>query len=295
MLMTFVLTIILLLCNIDVHAATGRVFYDGFESGSYATGWESGFADGDGTIPAADNQGHDGLHPPVAGSRMMECRYGNASTDTWFCRYIDIDAMYTNEIFIRLWMRLDTDVQANQGSMAHLLRFYSGGSHDILTSMIGDGSGNEANTQMITDALWSLTRPDGSPTYYDFASPGVGDREWHKYELYLNNSTNTYKIWEDDVLLMSLSDAVINVHFANFLPLHNWGTPKPTDNNTHFYFDEVEVYSDLGSGTVTGTMAGGDIALDGGGGGGASTPGSMDVKLNHMKDVKPTRVRMVGP
>jgi hypothetical protein len=237
-------------------SASGRVFYDGFESGNFDAGWSDGWSDGPGLIPPAGNKGHDNLVLPVSGNRQMECWYGHAGTDTWFCKYISIDSLYTNEIFIRLWMRLDSDVQSNEGSMAHLLRFYAGGggATDILTCMIGDGAGS---SQIITDALWNGARPTNAPQYYSF-SPGVGDHQWHKYELYLNNSTHLYKIWEDDVLKMSLSDPMINFHFGSFIPLHNWGSPKPTDDNTHFYFDEVEVFSDLGAGGA-GSMANGDM------------------------------------
>jgi hypothetical protein len=241
-------------------SAAGRVFYDGFESGSFGSGWADGYADGPGIIPPAGNKGHDNLVLPIAGQRQMECRYGTANTDTWFCKYIPINALYRDEIFIRLWIRLDQDVQSNQGSMAHLIRFYSGGggATDILTSMIGDGAGS---AQIIADALWNNVRPSGSPKYYSF-SPGLGDRKWHKYELYLNNVTHVYKMWQDDVLKISLSDATINAHLPAFIPLHNWGSPKPTDNNTHVYFDEVEVFSDLGTGG-SGSMANGDITQGG--------------------------------
>lgn len=245
------------------------------QSGSLGAGWASGFADGDGTVPAANNQGHDGLYAPVAGSRMFECSYGTAGTDTWFCNYIPINALYTNEMMIRIWIRADTDVQGNQGSMAHLLRLYQGGANasDILTSMIGDSSGNEANTLMIADALWGGVRPANSPQYYQWNS-GIGNHQWHKYEMYLNNSTNVYKLWEDDVLIMSVSDPMVTFHFQNFIPMHNWGSPKPTDNNTHFYFDEVEVYSDTGTGGI-GSMAAGTMTQGGGGGGGGSAGGDL--------------------
>lgn len=271
--MMIILTFALLLVSLDAHAA-GRVFYDGFESGSFDPGWSSGWADGDGIIPASGNKGHDNTVLPEAGNRQMECWYENPAGNTWFCNYIAIDTLYTDEIFVRLWMRLDQDVQANQGSMAHILRFYAGGGliTDVLVEMLGDNSGNVANTQLIADAVWNSNRPSNSPQFYSY-NPGIGDNAWHKYEMYLNNATHVYKLWQDDVLKMSLSDAMINYHFGNFIPLHNWGSPKPTDLNTHFYFDEVEVYSDLGSRTFTGTMAAGDIADTGGGGGGGSTAG----------------------
>jgi len=241
-------------------AAGGRVFYDGFESGSFAAGWADGYADGAGIIDPAGNQGHDNTVLPVAGQRQMECWYGTSGTNTWYCRFIPIDTLYTNEVFVRIWVRLDQDVQSDQGSMAHLIRFYgegSGGATEVVTSILGGG-----NVLFQTDAVWQSVWPSNSPVTTPF-NPGIGDRKWHKYEQYINNATHVYKIWQDDVLLASMSEPQITVHFPAFLPLHNWGSPKPTDNNTHVYFDEVEVFSDLGTGG-SGSMANGDITQGGG-------------------------------
>jgi hypothetical protein len=239
-------------------SAAGRVFYDGFESGSFGSGWADGYADGPGIIPPAGNKGHDNLVLPIAGQRQMECWY--IMPDNWYCKYIPISSLYANEIFVRVWVRLDQDVQTDQGSMSHLIRFYgegSGGATQVVTSLLGGGG----TVLFQTDAIWNSVWPSGSPIRMPFL-PGLGDRKWHKYEQYINNTTHVYKIWQDDVLMGSLSTSNINVHFPAFLPLHNWGSPKPTDNNTHVYFDEVEVFSDLGTGG-SGSMANGDITQGG--------------------------------
>lgn len=255
---TLALVALFLVTSVQATSAAGRVFYDGFESGSFSSGWADGYADGPGIIPAADNKGHDNLLPPVVGQRQMECWY--IMPNNWYCKYIPISSLYANEIFVRVWVRLDQDVQTDQGSMGHLIRFYgegSGGATQVVTSLLG-GAGKVV---FQTDAVWNSVWPAGSPISMPLL-PGLGDRRWHKYEQYINNTTHTYKIWQDDVLMGSLSNPNINVHFPAFLPLHNWGSPKPTDNNTHVYFDEVEVFSDLGTGG-SGSMANGDITQGG--------------------------------
>jgi len=267
-----VLVGLFLVTSAQAASAEGRVFYDGFESGVHDPVWVDGYSDGPGIIPAAGNKGHDGTLLPKAGQRQMECWYGTANQDLWYCKNIPISTMYTNEIFIRTWMRLDQDVQHNQGSMAHLLRWVGSPGSQIAMNMVSDGSGGSVSFQ--ADNMWQNTWPSNSPCYLGFFT-GIGDRQWHKHEQYLNNATHVYKLWQDDVLICTLSIPQINVHFPAFTPLNNWGSPKPTDNNTHFYFDEIEVYSDLGTGG-SGSMLNGDITQ---GGSSDTTPPSSPVNL----------------
>ena len=238
--------------SLDLLAAS-RVFYDGFEDGT------------------ADLWGVDGSHPK---GEVLTTAYdgGAASAGTYFAA-INWDAStfsalklnswsYTNEMFIRMYWRLDSDMDDEDNAKFMRLGF-DGGNTDV--TFTRSGTTNVKQEWYVAGGLelncWASN--------FSFQ-----DRNWHKVEIYIKHDTDgtdgILSVWKDDIL----ADTGCYPHTGDtfngseyWYPWHfpsNWTHAGSHDANNHLYMDEVEIFSDQGTG-ATGSMADGTIQAAGGG------------------------------
>jgi hypothetical protein len=234
----------------SVASGQGRVFYDGFEDGTTNKwGADAGHAKSQVITQAVDGKG------PRSGTRFMSANfesnnYSGVRLDSW---------SYNREMFIRMWWRIDANFDNRDG--AKLMRLGYSGSVDTETLFQRDSG--------VLHEPWyvggQLVRNCWSPHSLD-------DRNWHKLEIYIKHDTNgtdgVLKVWWDGVLAPACYPFQGNTFssskwFPLFLP-SNW-SPNPGwehDMNNNFYVDDVEVYSDLGSGAA-GLMADATITNSG--------------------------------
>lgn len=254
------LTVLMVMFWSGNHAqAAGRVFYDGFESGSVDAAWRS---DGGSPFCSVVSTSLDGVTGAYAGSKMVRCAHGVEDSSVFDNLVLDTDN-YTDELFLRTKVRVDQDMDKTTGSGKKILRWFvwDGVStyHDLYEIIRQtNGLNNECHSQ------FNVTEN----TYWGDA---VGDNTavtsgWHEVEYYIKHSTGQIKVWHDGVLIRNESG--LNFVGAQWSPFYLTSNFSDThDATNHVYFDEFEVYSDAGTG-ATGTMAAGDIVQGGGGGSG---------------------------
>jgi hypothetical protein len=241
-----------------------RVFYDGFEDGT-ANKWAV-----DGSHPKGQviTQATDG-GTPRSGTRFLSLNWHSTSHSA-----VTLSQWpYTREMFIRMWWRLDADVDGTDG--AKMMRMgYSGTTSD--TESIW------ARESRIIHQSWYVGGYESSNLVRNcWSSVSFDDRKWHKVEIYIKHDTNNadgvIKLWFDGNTwagINSTTGAACYPVFGNtfdgsekYWPLYlpsNW-SPNPGwehDMNNHFYVDDVEIYSDQGSGAA-GSMADATINVSG--------------------------------
>ena len=255
--------LLMLLLVTDADAA-GRVFYDGSEAGNTNL-WLQ-----DDTHPLCTSvtASVDGVQGPYAGSRMIRCNdapglsggYESLKTPTF---------TMGNEIFYRARVRRDANHQQTGGSPKKFLRIFSwhGNFAEYVDVFEIIGTENGFRNDLLVDGVRandSLYWGDGSGDTTNSSA------NWHLVEYYCNRSTGACKVWHDDVLRHSYTFASPIVgglgESQEFFITSNW-SDSYTGNN-YLYFDDIEIYTDTGTGG-TGLMSDGTITQDGGGGGGS--------------------------
>jgi hypothetical protein len=175
---------------------------------------------------------------------------------------------YTNEFLIRAWVRLDADVAHTFGSK--LLRLFP---DDKLDSFILDAQMNQpGGPALIT---WELINGAQGPETWG-AGTSLGDHQWHKIEIYMNarsTATGSARVWLDGKLQLEVKNAVTVAPGGTWGPLiltSNWSSNPGWEHgaNNHLYWDDVEVYTDTGSG-ASGSMGDASVTATSGG---APTP-----------------------
>lgn len=252
------ITLILLspLLLLDMSYAAGRVFYDDFEDGT-TNKWSQDSYRNRCTVTGS---AADGLKGAFAGSQMARCNWNGTvawNTATVYETLMIDSVPYTNEIFYRFKVRLDSNVDRTDGSSLKLLRiFYWDGNQatyrDIYaTAFPGPSMSNRGNAGNA-----ALT------TYYGGAS---GDNtalssSWHTVEYYFNNATGKIKVWHDKALIR---DNTVSMGAQKWLPFYLTSNfEDPHDATNYIYFDNIEIYSDAGTGAA-GSMADATIGSSG--------------------------------
>jgi hypothetical protein len=110
---------------------------------------------------------------------------------------------------------------------------------------------------------WELINGRTGPTFWGDASP-LGDGNWHKLEIYMKLNTagaadGAYKVWLDGQIKQQAANIVSAAPAGRWYPLHlmsNWSNNPGWEHDAanHVYWDDIEVYSDLGTGG-TGLMS----------------------------------------
>lgn len=236
----------------DLSHAAGRVFLDDFEDDTTSKWSQDDFRNKCTVVTSAA----DGIAGPYAGSRMVRCNWNGTVAWNDPAAYSTLKLStnnYTDELFIRTRIRVDQNVNME----GKLLRIYysSGGVYHDLFGAVHAGANSLTNAANVTTGAL--------PTYWGGAN---GDKtqdssSWHKVEYYFKRSTGTLKVWHDGVLIRNDTGKNFdNVKWSPFYLLSN--AAAPFDSSNYVYFDNVEVFSDLGSG-ASGSMADASITAGG--------------------------------
>lgn len=258
----------------DVALAAGRVFYDGFESG---TGQWSKDDFRDMCVSVATSV--DAV-PPKSGARMLECNWNGTvvwnATNSFSTLQLN-SWNYTSEFLIRFWVRLSADVDRKQGSKLFRMSPISTVADDFFLNAQMENAGGPLLS------YWATINGSAGPIFWGDSSP-LGDGQWHKIEIYVKHNTpgvadGTQRIWLDGSLKQQGTNMVTISPGDHWYPIHlmsNWSNNPgwEHDANNHVYWDEFEIYSDNGSGGV-GNMF--DASISTGGPTTAGTPANVRI------------------
>lgn len=246
-----------------VSSAAGRVFYDGFEDGT-ADAWTADIFNP--TKCSIVTTSVDGVQGTYAGTYMAQCNYQtNGDWPTMLLTTSD----YTNELFLRMRLRLDENVNrtgtlnGSDGPAAFkLLRYYHNGSpyHDLFPIA--------GHNQTGFNTCWNANDSDAGCEYGQGGGAGETSQDsstWHEMEYYINQSAGTIKVWHDGTLVVNTTGHDFGGRKWTSFSVQSNGESSATDNTNNWYLDDFEVYSDNGTGG-TGSMSDGTITQDGGDG-----------------------------
>lgn len=228
------------------------MFYDGAESGNTSLWLQDGARNKCTSITTAADGG-----APKVGSRQLSC---NASgrviwSDPAAVELMFIDLPAWSEILIRGWLRHDSDeyLASPDGSPRKLWRFDSDNLQvtDVwlfhaLPSSVGS-TGLAGGAQMST--YWG--GENGFTT------------SWAKVEVYMSGTV--FKEWINDVLVANNTINFGGTKPIRYYLMSNWsdcanhaGTSNPCGANNHVYWDDIEVFTDTGTGSAAGCLANGN-------------------------------------
>lgn len=268
----FVITVLILLAVVDLSYAAGRIIFDDFESYSAGTLpttlWSQ---DTPNPLCTVVTSAADGILGPYAGSKMLRC--DSTGSNNGQTAYLNT-SNYTNELFIRLRLRLDDSHVLTSGSPRKILRFFTW-SDPVYRDLFGGlGSGS---TGIQNAAAWSDVGLGGNVNVANYWGDNSSDHtitttSWHTIEYYFNHSQSRAKVWHDGVVVRNSTqngdgDGFGASKWKDFYITSNWEDAHSAGN--YVYFDSFEVYSDNGTGG-TGLMSDASITQ-----GGAPAPAVM--------------------
>lgn len=241
-------------------ASATRIFYDGFESGNTNLWQQVDFRNKCQVV----SQALDGQYGPRSGGKFASCNSDSSAAWNTPQAYETMSVPtndYTNELFIRAWVRADADVYpVESGSGRKLLRIYY---WDQVTYRDSNADFGGPSGGLRHSLAWAENGNIQSPSKYWGDAPGDKSAEagWHKVEVYFNHITQTARVWHDGKQVYELTK--MGFGSARWSPLNlmsNWGDAEqgrvPADTHNHYYVEDVEIFSDAPSGTpTTGSMA----------------------------------------
>jgi len=240
-------------------AAAGRVFYDGFESGTGQ--WSQAEYHNKCTAVSSSVDGR----PTRSGSSMLECNWNGVviwSDAASFSGMKLNSFIYSREAFLRLWVRYATDVDHADGGK--LFRLSPGGDSFYFGAQM-------QNTGGPMFSYWESINGQAGPINWGNGS-SLGNGNWHEVEIYIKHNTTgsadgVLKIWEDGSLKQQALNLVTASSGSRWYPLYlmsNWSSNPgwEHDANNHVYWDDIEIFSDSGSGS-SGSMADGTVSASG--------------------------------
>jgi hypothetical protein len=248
--LTTALILLAPLALVDFSYAAGLVFSDDFEDGT-TNKWlqDSPHSKCPVVTSALDNGAG-----PHSGTRMMRCNWDGGSYDG-----VMLDSWgYTNEFLLRFWYRVDRDVDAKVGSKMLRLAFSSQQETYWATQF-----------ELLSNAplfmYWKTPSIDESywPSSASPSNPAVGNYAWHKFELYIKHDTSgangIIRVWIDGVKVFDRTNIISHASGTSWRPLYvmsNWSMNPgwEHDSSNHVYWDDVDIYSDTGTG-ATGLMS----------------------------------------
>jgi hypothetical protein len=187
---------------------------------------------------------------------MVRCNHNNSLAWNDPARFetavLDTAGLYKDEIFVRVRVRVDTDVRNGGDVGQKILRFFFADAtryHDLFS--VAGHQQNEFNNA----GNANYSGPE-FPTYWGGASgdhTNAHNSGWHTVAYYIKQSTGSVKVWHDGVLIRD--DTGFNFEGLKWSPFYLCSNGDDgNDANNHIYFDDFEVYSDLGAGG-TGSMS----------------------------------------
>lgn len=255
-------TIGIFLVSADTVSAAGRVFYDGFESGNTNQWWQ---VDNRDKCQAVQSPG-DGGAGPQSGSWQARCNYNGTAVWNEPHRYetLGLSPSVGNEFFLRKYIRVSSNLESTgalgDNTGPKLMRFLNGAGYSGYLGLEDVNPGSSP-----AEMSWIHEAPGGSYTSYNIAQ--ISRTGWTKFELYINKTTDQHRVWVNDVLVRDFSGDDLSAFDGVFTIDSNWSGVDGTrihDATNYLFFDEVEIYTDSGSGS-TGSMSSGTIAAGGGG------------------------------
>ncbi len=251
---------ILLAGSADLFAQS-RVFYDNFEANNTDL-WSYDYSK---CVPTA--RGVDG-GGPRNGTYMVQCNWNGVAAWNDAANRSSLRSpswRYDNEFLIRVWVRLDADVDQVNGAKIFRINNYPG--HGMFAQNYWP---SKADVFFHWDRVGDSV--EGPLTW---SGGNINDHLWHKYEIYHKNNT----IGKTDGIIRMWFDGVLKVDYTgktrandgtqwNALSLmSNWSSNPgwEHDANNHVYWDDIEIYSDYGTGAsgsmATATIASNDLSL----------------------------------
>jgi hypothetical protein len=255
----------LVVCGLPVTAtyAAGRVFFEGFEAGNTA----SFAADGTRERCVATRSSVD-QKPARAGSYMAECNWNGvvAWNDSRAYSSLKLPSWnYSREFLIRGWVRYAADVDHAMG--AKLMRLLSDdGSNSFYLGAQMERSGGPVFV------YWERVNGRAGPLSYGEGT-AAGDGAWHKIEVYTKHnapgqSDGVLRMWLDGNVVLEQQGLITSSSEGRWYPFYlmsNWSNNPgwEHDANNHVYWDDVEIYSDTGTG-ASGSLANASITVSSG-------------------------------
>ena len=243
---------------VTLPAATGaaRVFSDGFESGGVEQWTQNGNRD----MCIAVSKSADGV-APHSGKYMVECNWNglvNWDAHNAFSTLVLNTWNYNHEFFVRFWIRAATDCAHSYGDK--IMRLWS--ADPTKTQMTMAFAFDSPPAQGLTG---QLIMNGVESSFGDYNTTFGGDNAWHKVEIYFKEndpgvSNGTWRLWQDGLLRHEKLNAVTatpGLKWSGMYLLSNWSNNGPQwvhGANNHVNFDDIEIYSDAGSG-ATGLMS----------------------------------------
>ena len=250
-------------------------------------------------MPQILDSSTDGVKGPMTGNRMLRLNRNallawNDAARFESCRSPVVN--YTNEIFYRWWLRPDQNHNGDGEHGAKYLRFFiTGGGAEWIDFFSnyhnGGSSAGLGNSGVMGDdqtTYWGDDPNDDSERTSDYS----------KVELYINTTTGVYKCWNNNILNQNISGRnfaglkATQVYLASndALADSNPNPPPSPDATNHWYFGDILVFSDSGTGqATTGSMSDASIEVSGNGGGGESEGGAAPPSARRMIGL--TRIR----
>jgi hypothetical protein len=228
----------------------GRVFHDDFESGN-ADKWQMEYEKAV-IVQTAKDGGS-----PHSGSHMAEGNWnGLPGQETRSGLYLP-SWEYTNEFLVRFWLRYDQDVDKVGGNkVVRIAGTYPNHSFYCAAAM--------EKPNGVLFAYWESIGGVAGPILYD--GPPAGDCQWHRYDVYTKHHSPGQ---EDGIVRLFLDGQVVlegvniksyaeGFKWGEFVFMSNWSSNPgwEHDGENHAYLDDVEIFSDAGTGG-TGSMADG--------------------------------------
>lgn len=240
-------------------AATGiagvtRVFFDDFESGTFALWEEQGAA-------ITNVQPQQGMYAAKGGwDGVVDWNHPDA------LRALSIPQWeYSTEFLARFWLRLDENVDPKPGAKYFRLPFGNDkeGNELVWADLYGDST------------FSSFMQIDGTTMDTGWSCASLADHMWHKAEIYVRDAVDgEIRMWLDDNELHCENSSgfqypfVGNTHvnaagWDNFYWPSNWsnnpGWEHDAENN--IYLDSVEIFSDApgGSAVASGSLREGNV------------------------------------
>jgi len=256
-----VLASALLLAGATAANAAGRVFFDDFESGTTSK-WTP--------VPNGNNckavkSSVDGV-ASHSGSFNAECNWNGVVSWQDAQAYSSMELTkwdYNREFLIRFWLRYSSDFDHKAGAKA--LRLYPGDDSFYL------GAQMERTGGPLFIYFESINGSSGPISYGDGTI--FGDGKWHRVDIYIKHNTagasdGTVKVFRDGVVQVQGTNIVTAKAGSKWYPMavmSNWSSNPgwEHDASNHVYWDDFEIFSDMGTGASSGTMADGTIQQTG--------------------------------
>lgn len=235
--------------------SASQVFFDDFEGGISSAWAKDDFRDMCPSVGKANDGGS-----PKSGSGMLSCNWNGevAWNDRKSYQTLKLpNWSYNKEFLIRAWIRTDADGDTPKDG-PKIFRIGADGRSEAEVDFNGGA---------MTAFFFNSNQQIGG-TFWG-AGSSLGDGNWHKFELYIKEgASGVIRIWEDGAMKYEYLGSVTQTTggWGEFWISSNWSGGAPGDRyhdaSNHIYWDNFEIYSDIGVGAV-GSLSDASISVSG--------------------------------